>query len=204
MRRIFLVFTLAVATAAMIVACKKGDPGPAGAQGPAGPTGPTGATGPIGTANVIYSTWAGFQTADWKKDSATNLGYFLKAERNVTAITQAVLDQGLVLGFLRITGTKPEGPYQLPTVLNPLGSQVNIGIRPIVGKAVFFNQDLTQRYYGYTFDASYEFRYVIIPGGVSGRNVTQVYNGYTAEQLKAMPYEEVIKVFGIPAEGTNQ
>ncbi len=52
---------------------------------------------------------------------------------------------------------------------------------------------------------SLEYRYILIPGAVSGgRFISGAAAGYTSDQLKAMPYEQVRQLMNIPAEGTNE
>lgn len=47
-------------------------------------------------------------------------------------------------------------------------------------------------------------RYVIIPGGVlGGRSAPGQTVKYSYEQLKEMSYDEIVKVFNIPATGSN-
>jgi hypothetical protein len=52
---------------------------------------------------------------------------------------------------------------------------------------------------------SLEYRYILIPGAVSGsRFISGAAAGYTSDQLKAMPYEQLRQLMKIPAEGTNE
>ena len=49
-----------------------------------------------------------------------------------------------------------------------------------------------------------DFRYVIIPGGVAGGRLMQgAAAGYSVAELQAMPYEQLLQLFKIPANGSN-
>ena len=52
---------------------------------------------------------------------------------------------------------------------------------------------------------SNQFRYVIIPGAVSGSRITiGPAAGYTVEQVKSMSYEQIKALFNIPENGSNE
>ena len=77
-----------------------GPPGPAGPPGPTGPTGATGATGATGTSDVQSYIDRNITVSPAGTDIA------------IPAITQSVLDDGLVLVYF---GTSQSGPwYPLP------------------------------------------------------------------------------------------
>ncbi len=68
-------------------------------------------------------------------------------------------------------------------------------------------------YTGFSFDglgnsitpSSREYRYIIIPGAVSGgRLISGPAAGYTIAQLKGMSYSQVSSMFKIPANGSNE
>ena len=109
----------------IFVGCSKTGPtGPAGAQGAtgatgaSGATGPAGPTGPKGNANVLVDTFTLVNT-QWIWNSQYSLEtspgsyteYFTRYyTATVPAVTQGVLDSGMVLGFM---------------VANPLANTVN-------------------------------------------------------------------------------
>lgn len=68
----------------------EGPPGPKGAQGPAGPKGDTGEKG---NANVNSFTFS-------DQNISSSAGLSLK----IPAITEEVLEQGFILGYIRISG----------------------------------------------------------------------------------------------------
>lgn len=181
---------------------KEGPEGPAGAQGPQGPPGSTGAAGtpgtpgtpgpagPAGTANVIYSTWKTGVTFTAISGSPAFAGQIA-----APGITQTILDQGVVLGYMKGASATVIWPlpYTRPDDIL-IYAQAALGNWVIISEA-----NLT--------GANISFRYVIIPGGVSGGRFMSgaAINGtsYTAEELKKMSYEQVAKLFNIPADGTN-
>jgi hypothetical protein len=173
------------------ISCK-GDTGPAGATGatgPVGPAGPTGATGPIGpagpagatgTANVIYS--------DWRNVTMTNTGPFWEGNLTAPGVTQTIIDRGAVNIYLRnennlvfqLNYSSPGGNYIhyfLTAGLITIRSSVN---------------------------SSYPYRYIIIPGGVSGgRFISGPLTGYSLSQVKSISYEDLCTLLNIPSAGTN-
>jgi hypothetical protein len=159
--------------AMMLPSCKGDDGaiGPAGANGANGSTGPAGPAGATGTANVIYSAW----TMVTFTGSSTSWSATLTAP----GITQAILDQGAVLVYLK-TGTQV---YPM----NYSGSGGFINYYVTVGQIVF----------AASFNGTYQYRYVIIPGGVSGSRVANGSSAFTLEELKAMPYERVKALYNI-------
>lgn len=183
------------------VAGSTGATGATGATGPQGPVGPTGPQGPAGTANVIYSSWFNFATADWADSTMTNLGTAKRANKAAPAVTQAVVDNGVVLSYMALTTTPGVGPYLLPFTIPNATSPLIVGNVSTVGRIVYYNV-FANATTGVALNTAYSFRYVVIPGGVAGgRSATVGNSGYTAEQLKAMPYEEVARIFNIPATG---
>ena len=151
-----------------IVSCQKGDTGPAGATGA---TGATGAKGAAGTANVIYSGW--FTPPSWTEDTVFGIYQFFYND-STTAITQGVLDSGVVMTFGQLDGyitsiwptnqvaqlpiaiTYMEGSTTYTDTWSALATPGNLQIQ-------FVNN---MNLYGGISNA-HKFRYVIIPGGAS-------------------------------------
>lgn len=170
-----------------------GATGPAGPTGATGPAGPTGPQGPAGTANVIYSAW--FSPTAWLPATGFNDFSF---DRAAPSLTQAAIDNGAVLGYVKITGT---------TAVRPLETTVNTGL---TGTATYgFNLPavntirftVTRETGGtYTPLITDSFRYVIIPGAVSGgRMISGPAAGRSIKQLKEMTYEQVMQLLNVPA-----
>jgi hypothetical protein len=166
--------------------------GATGATGPAGPQGPVGPTGPAGTANVIYSAW--FSPAAWVPATGFNDFTF---DKTAPSLTQAVIDNGAVLSYAKITGE---------TTVRPLSTTINTGVTGIATYGFNLPAINTIRYSvtrvaGGTYVPliTDQFRYVIIPGAVAGgRMATGAARGYSLEQLRQMSYEQVIALFNIP------
>ncbi len=187
------------ATGAQGPAGGSGPAGPAGPTGPTGPAGPTGPTGPTGTANVIYSPWFSLSGIgapnQWHDSTLFDVGACGVAYRAAPGITQAILDNGVVLAYHRLGAANPVSP--LPSLL--LGGYY-LGYRPVVGRMIYFITTVVPPYPGGVSNVS-EFRYVIIPGGVAGGRTAGVGGTqYTAEQVRAMSFEQVCKIFKIPAQ----
>jgi len=94
-----------------------GPTGATGATGPAGPAGPTGATGPagpVGAPGADGKDGANIQTFLFTNKSVVLTGF---NTFNVPAITQDIVNQGVVLVYFRSTGSTT-GFYSLPYVEN--------------------------------------------------------------------------------------
>src|SRR5690348_15878845 len=76
-----------------VFACKKGDTGPAGPQGS------------TGTANVIYSDW--FSPSTWTMTTVLGIKHF-DYTRPTPAITQGIIDSGVVLTYGKMVGYNPQ------------------------------------------------------------------------------------------------
>lgn len=175
-------FTLSILCIGLVMlqACKgpqgeKGDPG----VGTQGEQGETGATGPAGTANVFYSAWAA--AGNW-----TSIN-FNSVQRSyidipVARITQDVLDKGVVLVYAKLN----LGDNQVRSL-------------PVTIKSGFTEELLdfslslnTLRIWSTPFDgnaqpsATYQFRYVVIPGGQAIRM-----------NYDSLTYEKAVTLFNI-------
>lgn len=149
-------------TLALIVALgacdKEGDPGPVGAQGPQGPEGPEGKPG---AANVIYSPW---MDVDWNGIDEPTYKTMRMDEPQVTS--DFLENGGTVLYYIRQKTTDFEVVLALPylsgstyaygvTQINEGQSRVGIIATTLDGSSLppdFFSE--------------FQFRYVLIPGGV--------------------------------------
>ena len=237
MKKIVYSVSMLLFVAIVFNSCKKGDTGPVGPQGIQGPVGPQGAqgiigpTGPVGpqgvqgvqgiqgiqgipgqNANVIYSSWlptpTTFGGAGWADSSITTIGIVSRANIAAPAITQTILNQGLVMVFHTFSAT----PAGLATTANvqPLPFTTNVGavlieanFRPAVGRVIFFIKTFSGTgSFGLT--AGHYVRYVVIPGLVAGRFTSGPASGYSVDQIKSMSYDQVIALFKIPVLGTNE
>jgi len=234
MRKFRLLSLLALAITFLAVSCtKEGPEGPAGATGPQGPTGATGATGPIGpngptgpagpqgpigpqgppgTANVIYSAWLTVanslpQPTPVADSSITDYGTCKKWYRAAPSVTAAILDNGLVLNYWRVTTVIYSTiPYTFPVGASTyyLGAIPQATPAPglATGGRIIYFTSIFGAGAGWTPNSGAETRYVIIPGVVGGgRSAGVGGTNYTPDQVKAMSYEQVCQVFNIPSAG---
>lgn len=130
-----------------------GGTGPQGPQGPEGPTGPQGPTGPAGPQGPTGSTGA---------DGTMSVKSYLLINKSVTltgftnfaipAITQDIVDSGVVLAYFRTTGSTG-AYYALP--YSEAGRTITLsdfGVGYVNIKANFSQSGL-------------DFKIVVIPGG---------------------------------------
>jgi hypothetical protein len=145
-----------------IISCSKGSTGPAGPAGPAGPD------------SVTYSAWTPLALTYVPADTLF--------EQSIAApsITKAILDSGIVLSYVNLE--EQNGTYHvIPTsALTGGGIFEDFGVGQI-------NIQSVQDY------STLPYRYVTIPGSLKTGNSasTQKVKGYTIQELKAMPYEQV-------------
>ena len=225
MRKLRLLSLSLFSITLIAVSCtKEGPEGPVGATGPQGPPGTTGsagtpgapgapgATGPTGIANVIYSAWIAAPSttgaAGWFDTTITTIGAVTRANLLAPSLSQTVLDQGMTLMYHTsaaappATGTANVQP--LPFSINVSGIIAELNYRPAVGRVIVFIKALSTTA-SISMTAGNYFRYVIVPGGVAGGRMTSgPAAGYSMEELKAMTYEQIVKKFNIPTNGTNQ
>ena len=202
---IFLIF--------QTLSCSKGSTGPAGATGPAGPSG---SSGPTGTANVQYSDW--FTPAAYTKDTVIG-SYGFYYDKAATAITQVILDSGVVLTFGKldgyITSIWPTNQVaQLPIAITYLnGSTGNIDTWSALATVGNLRIELISSTNAYgSISNAHQFRYVIIPGGVKlnssglfpSAGQTQVNSEENSRKQEVisnysqMSYEQICTLLNIP------
>ncbi len=189
-----------------------GPAGPIGPGGPAGPTGPTGPQGPAGTANVIYSSWLTVgnslpQPTPVADSTFTDYGTCKRWYRAAPSLTAAVLDNGLVLSYWRVnTVIYSTIPYTFPVGASTyyLGAIPQATAAPglTTGGRIIYFTSIFGAGAGWNPNSGAETRYVIIPGVVPGGRATGLGGtNYSADQIKAMSYEEVCRIFKIPSSG---
>lgn len=163
-----------------------------GCEGPEGPTGPA---GPAGSANVIYSDWYSPET--WILETT-----FGVSERSFTmttsALTQEIIDNGVVLVYMRFVGFNPE-INQLPMILSDVDYSCLFRAQAGSIKVLYYSMTSPTTDPG-VIPSSNLVRYVLIPGGVL--DVTAAGAGITCAQLAgsldSMPYREVCGLLDIP------
>jgi hypothetical protein len=179
MKNLKLLVLLCSMGALAILGCSKGNTGPAGPPGPAGPD------------SVIHSAWIQLNMSPVVSGSDT----FYYQAIIAPAITQRILDSGIILTYLNV-----------PDVNNNAN---------LVNAAVYL-----QEYYAvdtiflYSFPgggstsginfSGLEYRYVVVPGTVSAGHIASgPAKGLTKEQLENMSYAAMEKLFGIPSKGSS-
>ncbi|WP_200837029.1 hypothetical protein [Dyadobacter sp. 3J3] len=165
----------------MMQACKgpEGPAGPAGV-GATGPAGAAGAAGAPGTANVFYSSWAAAGPWTGINFNSVQRSYI---DIPVARITQDILDKGVVLVYadLKLGDTQIR---QLPVTVKSGFTE------ELIDFSLALN---TLRIWSTPFDgnaqpsATYQFRYVVIPGGQAIRMMN----------YENLSYEEAVKLFNI-------
>ncbi|MDI3321880.1 hypothetical protein [Pinibacter soli] len=169
MRKIKLL-ALVVAASIFAVSCQKGDAGPAGPAGATGPAGPAGPAGAAGTANVIYSDWI-----DVTYSSSTYSGTITAAQ-----LTSDIITKGEVKVYWNLRGSDTLSVVPLPVSNLYAGTDASnvdyyFNILPIfqVGKITLALNGILD--YGISNPSTYttpwnkkyyQYRYVLIPGGV--------------------------------------
>ncbi len=192
---------LFTASVLFLTSCsKKGPEGPQGTQGNAGAPGPVGSPGTKGdpgTANVIYSAWTAFNGANWQaavNEYGKSVRYY---PITATAITNDVLNNGVVLIYMRVTGNGI-GPTLLPQTFYGFTQFVNqyIGFNLSTSqiKIKFFNIDNNND--PGTFGSFVEYRYVIIPGGVTTTTSASIKD--QSQQPDCKDYNAVKAYFNLP------
>ena len=150
-----------------MISCSKGSTGPAGPAGPAGPD------------SVVYSPWTPLALTYVAKDT------LFEQIINAPSITKAILDSGVILSYVNFL--EQNGTYHLI----PTAGLTGIGIFEdfAVGQ---INIESIKDY------STLPYRYVTIPGSLKTGNSAsaQKVKGYTIEELKAMPYEQVQLILG--------
>lgn len=156
-----------------------GATGQTGATGATGPQGPAGPQGEAGTANVIYSAWFTPAFVDWQKITEKSYLYSIIE----TKITQDIIDKGVVLAYSRQVASGPA--YLLPMILETSSGLTNYNVAAALGKVNITFSELLDIQGKPAIGLQY--RYVIIPGGIS-----------TRANIDYTNFNEVAKAFGIP------
>jgi hypothetical protein len=175
-----LTFQIAVialmAAGISLASCSK--EGPAGPAGPAGAAGPTGAQGPAGvkgddgTANVIYSEWL---------DVTFDAGYGTIA---APQLTTDILNSGEIKVYWNLNTAEDPFIVQVPCVvpLALLTGNEDDADEPDIYIDPYFETEaihLLSNYNPTSSEGVSQFRYILIPGGVSARKAAGIdWNDY--------------------------
>lgn len=158
----------------------QGPVGPAGANGAQGPIGPQGPIGATGAANVIYSNWA--KAGTW---FTTDVFGIVRSYIDITApaLSQEILDRGIVLVYVKLT-TDNNQVRQLPVTVYAQFTTELIDFSALVNRIRIWSTPVKPPI---APSSSYEFRYILIPGGQAGRL-----------NYEDMTYEEARVQFNLP------
>jgi hypothetical protein len=176
---IFLLILMVV----FVLSCKKGDTGPQGQRGSAG------------TANVIYSDW--FTPSSYTMTTIFGIKNF-DYVKQAPAITQAVIDSGMVLTYGKLSGYNtqvwPAGQIsQLPVSLTYVQGNATTDTWSAfdsVGK-LRINFVNNMNYYN-SISTQHSFRYIIVPGGAKASS------GGRRTDFHSMSYNEVCDFLKVP------
>jgi hypothetical protein len=175
---------LAAVMTVALVACG-GTPGPAGPAGASGANGATGATGPQGPAgpsggsNVLYSDWIDI---NWTRVATREFRYTYTA----TKITQAVINQGAILFYLRVRTTPNivyENPYVLIQQNNSIFHTSSIAVTAYLSGFEVYFSSTDPIFETVPIGNVHSVRYVIFPPGTA------------IQSLSTKSYAEIAKKF---------
>jgi hypothetical protein len=142
--------------------------------------------------SVLYTNWTPLSMNGFILNSGDT---FFSQTIIAKSITSAVINRGIVLGYLMF-----QDPNSGDTVIQPVGNYMTFLVYP---DSIFLESDPFNPSPSSGFNFSgYNFRYVVIPGkiltsGVSGAAVGAAQN-VTAAQLSTMSYADVKRLFNLP------
>ena len=175
---------LMIAVIAIMASCSK--------EGPQGPAGTNGTNGVDGNANVKYSDW--FTPSPWVATTAYGTKDFAYTKTDA-AITQSIIDNGVVLVFGKLAGYNPSiwpstRVSQLPIVVNYVssGAQIDTWSAYLTLGTLTIDFKNNNNYYN-NISITNQFRYVIIPSSSHLR---------LSKPLQSMTYDEICSLYNIP------
>ena len=184
-----LLRSLFVLTALTLLSACEGSTGPAGGQGPAGVQGPEGPPGEPGSVNMFYSPWISFQGGQWNQ--VTEFGRITQLyDITEGLVTQDVIDQGLVLVYLRLAGASAPLPLPYTGFVTSSSTDQHLRYRLTTERITLVFNNIGNGTNPGTFGSSNSYRYVIIPGGTS----------ITANVAANLSYDEMRRLLGIPPD----
>lgn len=168
-RNLFRMLILLFLIPIVFASCKKGDAGATGATGDVGATGPTGPQGPkgdTGTANVTYSDWLDviYQPAVNSKGDTTAWTATIPAPK----LSDSILNLGAVKVYLNAGTRGAPAVFPLPiTDLFALTGVLNLNCYFTLQTINLYATDDASTYTSQG-EKTFQYRYVLIPGGVHG------------------------------------
>jgi hypothetical protein len=175
----------------LFIACSKEGPagakGDTGAAGPAGGAGPAGPKGDTGVANVIYSAWldVGYAPDTTHRGTIIDTNFWVGG-MVAPKITNDILNRGTVKVFLNANVPAQPAVFPLP-LTDFIGLTGVLSINPFytLGQINLIATDNASTFITGGVKA-WQYRYVIIPGGVAARSAVDWNN-----------YESVKKYLGL-------
>jgi hypothetical protein len=149
-----------------------------------------------------------FTAAGWFDTTLTTIGVVSRANFSAPSITQTTLNQGLTMVYHTFAAppalpTASANTQSLPFSTNVGTLIIEANYRPAVGRIIVFIKNLSSTAsFGLTL--GHFFRYIVVPGGVAGgKMMNGPAKGYSVQELKSMPYEDVVRLLRIPRDGSN-
>lgn len=196
MKNLKLLFLPVLAGSLMIVSCQKGNTGPAGPAGAAGAAGAAGVNGAAGTDSILYS--APIRLAMNPVYDTANDYYGYADSIATPALTQAVISQDIVLGYIYV----PFGGVGDSAWVN-IDNDANLGAEmfPQVGliRVESFWTDFATLTGNYGDLTGIQFKYFIVPPSV----LTTTSQLTTVASLKKLSYGQAMTVLGIKPSPTG-
>lgn len=189
----------------------QGPTGPQGPIGPAGPAGPAGPQGSAGIANVTYSGWATSTAANWVTTNANFYGAQFIYDRAAPGVTANIMNQGVVMAFIRsipggiTAATTAQLPYRIRGGTGIISHQIDFSLNAAGNIRFFYKYNGATGAYTTATLGTVETRYILISGTLVGtRFISGPATGYDIAQIKALEYEQVLSIFKIPENGSNE
>lgn len=164
-----------------VLACK-GPQGEVGPQGPQGTQGVQGAKGETGSVNITTSPWISVKDTDWKSYNG-DLSYYDISFKE-SALTQNVLDKGLIMCYFRFNNDK-KIIYPMPTYW--LSSKATFSFYPTLAETeprMVFETEFDEPT-DLKGASTLDFRYLIIPEATLKSGRTKDINWQNYDEVKA-------------------
>lgn len=172
-----ITFLLLTATVLVFAGCVEGPQGPRGYDGRDGVNGQNGLD-----AEIYYSPW--ISPTKW---TDANVEWYFDVV--APAITDLILDQGIVLAYMNFDGDfNSAAVRQLPAEINNVKYSF---VCPQKGTIEFISDDPNSPPVGDHIN----FRYVIIPSNIALKSASL--KNMSIEQIKKLPYNDLCNKLGI-------
>src|SRR5579862_5160036 len=183
MKHLPLVLAGCLVMSLAMISCSKGSAGPAGPAGATGAAGANGANGTNGTNgtngpdSVLHSPWITLVTT---VDTFTNNGMpdsIFVDTLAAPAITQAILDSGLVLGYMQNLFANDSSIVNVIDYSGYIDAYYKVGFIDFTAQS-----DISGA----------KFRYVVIPGSILTQSAA--FKNYTKSEIRSMDFSTATKL----------